>query len=611
MRRYQSLSLKWKILIPFTLLAVFWAASGTFLLTRTAFSQAESRIEVELQQQMRVAGSAFADVVAGQIELVRLAANTEGVSEAVDSGDISRLEELLVPLLANSRAEILVVLDAQGEEMVAFWRAGEDVEVTEANLGFEVTRAVREAEDATPSDKQVVLAESEEGSLFLALGGIRRESQFAGFVAVGTRAQTLAERLQSAGGEAVALYDAAGRRAGSSGDVANLGSKAVAGSESRRFSAAGKEVLVGSLVGRGRVVARIAVFDSSRTLAGEMRRTGLGLAAVGLLAVVGVVALGLVIARAITAPLERVAKTAESIAEGDLSQRAPVREGDEIGLLGRAFNTMAGRLQESYADLEKRVEERTRELQAANSELARMAQAKSEFLANMSHELRTPLNAIIGYSEVLFDPFFGPQKPAEVRKRARAINDSGTHLLNLINDLLDVSKIEAGKLELRLEEIPVKPTIQDLLRLIGPMAAAKGLRVRARLKYAPEVVRVDEKRFRQIVLNLLANAVKFTPDGGSVTVEAVEERNRLYLTVADNGIGIPSGQQDAIFEQFLQVDGTYARKQEGTGLGLTLTRQLVELHGGSIWVESEEGKGSRFTVELPVRKIRRASRKAS
>ncbi|HEY8202752.1 MAG TPA: ATP-binding protein, partial [Actinomycetota bacterium] len=299
--------------------------------------------------------------------------------------------------------------------------------------------------------------------------------------------------------------------------------------------------------------------------------------------------------------LKRIAEAARRIADGNLSARAEVAGGDEIGALGAAFNAMAERLQRSHELLEHRVEERTRDLTRANSELARSVRAKSDFLANISHELRTPLNAILGYSEVLSDQaFFGSPSPGEVRRQAGAIHQSGRHLLALVNDLLDLAKVEAGRLELHLEDVDFRSMMRDVLTLMEPLARSKGQTLRTRIGTAPAHVRVDDRRLRQILLNLLSNAVKFTPEGGLIAVEVVESGGFLEFTVADNGIGIATEELPRIFYPFLQEDGSYNRRQEGTGLGLSLTRELVELHGGRIWVESRKGRGSQFSFTIPL-----------
>ena len=241
-----------------------------------------------------------------------------------------------------------------------------------------------------------------------------------------------------------------------------------------------------------------------------------------------------------------------------------------------------------------------KELEAANSELAAASQHKSEFLANMSHELRTPLNAIIGFSEVLSDRMFGElnEKQAEYLKDIYA---SGTHLLSLINDILDLSKIEAGRMELELTEFDLPMAIENALTLVRERAGRRSIALHTSIDARLGQIQADERKIRQVVLNLLSNAIKFTPEGGRIDVGAVPKEELVEVSVSDTGIGIAPEDQKKVFEEFHQV-GTAAKKVEGTGLGLTLCRKFVELHGGRIWVKSELEAGSTFTFTIPVRR---------
>jgi signal transduction histidine kinase len=600
MRTWRTLSLKWKLMIPFGVLTLLWAASGTFLLTRMAVGRTSARVDAELDLAMRTAGSSFADLVAGNIELVRLASNTLGVADAVEAGDAEQLRGLLEPLVNTGAAELMVVFDATGAERFAMWHADGKVDVAAAGVGPEVAALVGGQEAAAA--KQVLFSGSLRGTVLLAAGQVREGDRGVGYLAVGSRTNTLVSRLGPSGNGGVAVFLPDGELIAARGATSSLPVPAVRSSSQSRTRAGEQEVLIRSVVGRGRTVARLAVFQEPGSILGEVRSTAAGLALLGLFAVLGVAGVGLFVARAITRPLERVSDAAGRIADGDLSQRAGVPEGDEVGALAVAFNSMADRLQRSHETLEHRVEERTGELTRANEELARIVQAKSDFLANISHELRTPLNAILGYSEILSDDgFFGTPSPEEVRRQAGAIHESGRHLLNLINDLLDLAKVEAGKLDLYVEDVDFRSTVRDVLMLMDPIARPKSQTLRTRIGRAPKLIRADEKRLRQILLNLLSNAVKFTPEGGLITVEAVQADDALVFSVTDTGIGIDSGEQRRIFYPFLQEDGSYNRKQEGTGLGLTLTRELVEMHGGRIWVESEKGSGSRFSFTIPLR----------
>ena len=238
------------------------------------------------------------------------------------------------------------------------------------------------------------------------------------------------------------------------------------------------------------------------------------------------------------------------------------------------------------------------ELESANRNLEAASRHKSEFLANMSHELRTPLNAIIGFSEALIERMFG-ELNAKQDEYLRDIYASGQHLLSLINDILDLSKVEAGRMELYLTEFDLPQAIDNALALVRDRAARRGIALHQAVDPRLGQIRADERKIKQVLLNLLSNAVKFTPEGGRVDVRARVVEGMAEIAVSDTGVGIAPEDQPAVFEEFRQV-GPADTKVEGTGLGLALSRRFVELHGGRIWVDSQKGKGSTFTFTLPI-----------
>jgi len=239
------------------------------------------------------------------------------------------------------------------------------------------------------------------------------------------------------------------------------------------------------------------------------------------------------------------------------------------------------------------IQDKSRQLEIAN-------QHKSEFLANMSHELRTPLNAIIGFSEVLIERMFGELNEKQ-DDYLKDIFSSGKHLLSLINDILDLSKIEAGRMELDLGDFDAAHAISNAMVLVRERAQTHGIGLAREVDNAVGEIRADERKFKQILLNLLSNAVKFTPDGGLVTVRAAIDGDMMRVAVQDTGVGISAEDQLVVFDEFKQVGRHYTNKHEGTGLGLSLTRRFVELHGGSLWLQSEPGVGSTFTFTIPIR----------
>jgi signal transduction histidine kinase len=263
---------------------------------------------------------------------------------------------------------------------------------------------------------------------------------------------------------------------------------------------------------------------------------------------------------------------------------------DVVSLL-RTFATQSA-LAILNAQLFRALEDKSRELEVASRH-------KSEFLAAMSHELRTPLNAVIGFSEVLLERMFGELNPKQ-EEYLHDIVASGRHLLSLINDILDLAKVEAGRMDLELAGFSLPAALDNALTLIRERAARHGITVAATVDAGIERIMADERKFKQIVLNLLSNAIKFTPEGGRIDVTAVPADGVVEVSVSDTGIGIAPEDQEAIFEEFRQVGSDYGRRREGTGLGLPLTKKFVELHGGRIWVKSRLGAGSTFTFTLPL-----------
>ncbi len=256
----------------------------------------------------------------------------------------------------------------------------------------------------------------------------------------------------------------------------------------------------------------------------------------------------------------------------------------------------------TYSDIseQKHVEA---DLRRAKEEAELASRSKSEFLANMSHELRTPLNAIIGFADILRGEIFGPLGDSRYADYATDIRDSGLHLLKLINDVLDVSKVEFGKIELAEEAVDIVSVIEGCIRLMRERVDAAGLHLKQAMPLTLPLVQCDELRMKQVLLNLLSNAVKFTPAGGSITVRAQLTDKGLGITVDDTGIGIAPGDIDKALRPFGQIDSRLARKYQGTGLGLPLAKSMIELHGGRLDIDSASGAGTRVTLWLPIERV--------
>jgi signal transduction histidine kinase len=239
------------------------------------------------------------------------------------------------------------------------------------------------------------------------------------------------------------------------------------------------------------------------------------------------------------------------------------------------------------------------EIGEKSQQLEVSSQHKSQFLANMSHELRTPLNAILGYTELILDDIYGAA-PAKMREVLDRVQRNGKHLLGLINDVLDLSKIEAGQLTLSLTEYSVSEMVHTVITAVEPLATGKKLTLKSELPPDLPMARGDERRLAQVLLNLVGNAIKFT-DTGEVAVRASASNGSLIIAVHDTGPGIPEGDQKKIFEEFQQADSSATKKKGGTGLGLSIAKRIVEMHGGRISVDSKLGEGSTFSITMPVK----------
>ena len=308
----------------------------------------------------------------------------------------------------------------------------------------------------------------------------------------------------------------------------------------------------------------------------------------------------------IVKPVKHLRDVSNAIAAGKLTVRAQIQTNDEFEELSHAFNRMLHNLvsmQQELRDVNHDLDRKVDELAQANLALFEMNRLKSDFLATMSHELRTPLNSIIGFSEILSD---SDQLNDRQRRFAANIQTSGKMLLGMINDILDLAKIESGKMEVRTEDFSIRDVCEALTSLARPIADRKNIDLECRLDDAIPLMRQDPGKLRQVLYNLLSNAIKFTPEGGRVSLRAQAEGRFVVIAVTDTGIGIAEEDRETIFEKFRQAinpgqgDGILTREHQGTGLGLSIVRELTKLLGGDVSLESRPGQGSTFTVKVPL-----------
>jgi signal transduction histidine kinase len=367
------------------------------------------------------------------------------------------------------------------------------------------------------------------------------------------------------------------------GDMINLDKRKEAGDKRWQFLRQRIERLANDLYQdaaelANRTIAQIEDLIASNASSFQASRNLFIAVAAG--AIVLAALLGFVLSWSVIAPIQRIDARLARIASGDFTGHVDVENRDELGALAANVNRMSDELRRLYTELEA------------------TSRHKSEFLASMSHELRTPLNAIIGFSQVLREEMFGEVND----KQAEYLDDiisSGNHLLSLINDVLDLSKVEAGQVELEVLPFSLRDALERGVVMVREQATEDGVEVALAAEPDVDVVEGDERRIKQVIFNLLSNAVKFTPSGGAVDVNAARVNGDVWISVADTGPGIAPEDHERIFEEFQQTEAG-VEQREGTGLGLALSKRLVELHGGRIWLESEPGKGSTFVFTLPV-----------
>lgn len=313
----------------------------------------------------------------------------------------------------------------------------------------------------------------------------------------------------------------------------------------------------------------------------------------------------LIISRLILQPVRVLQETAEKVSQGDLNIRSDINTGDEFQVLSETFNTMLANLKNSADQLRavnKSLDLKLGQLAQTNVALYESNRLKSEFLANVSHELRTPLNSILGFAELLRELIQPLNDPKAVRY-IQNITTAGHNLLDLINDLLDLAKIEAGKMEVRSEPLSLPDLFEALISVLKPLTESKNVTIVPAVASDVPIIQTDPAKLQQILYNLLSNAIKFSPPGQNIDLSACLEDQSVRISVTDKGPGIDPDKQELIFEKFRQLDGSVTRQHGGTGLGLAISKELTALLGGVIGVQSAPGKGATFYVILPLKNV--------
>jgi len=628
-------------MLPFVVLVAVMALVGDFLTVRFLAGRAQAALDQDVFRKSVDADVYLRDVGQELLDSVRFAASITGFPEATAAADRAQIRRILASVLAvRTDLDLLVVVDPEGQALV---------EVTRREPGLAVSSGHTWGDRALVSDVlrgSVVNGQDKRsgfvfsgGAPYLATVGPVRTTALVGAVVAAKRVDNLVADGAGHVRAIISLYDPSGGLLATSSPTAvpappRVGPAHTARrtervgpirgprgcpSGGRACSSSGSSsgaavVSLYSLLALGGVpIATLGVSEPRAPFFHDVERLRLRMLVILLALITGIVVLGAAVSKWVLAALRRLGQANRRLGLGDLSARAPVESRDEIGELARGFNTMAEELQASYLELEMRVAQRTEELGRLYETTKDLAERRSDLFAAVSHEFRTPLFVITSLAELMLDPSFAPDDHESLRESAETIKSSGEDLLRLVNEILDLAKSERGQVDLNLENLAVTDELAALSGTVN--ALARRSRLKASIDIPPSLppVRADPARLRQIVLNLVSNACKYTPQGGELSLSAHAQNNHVEISVSNTGAGIPEEAAPYVFEPFYSIRSTNgAGSGISTGIGLAISKRLVEAQGGEIWFTSEEGKVTRFTFTLQATTSRAArSRRAT
>lgn len=579
--------LVWRLLVPFVSLLILVGAAGGILLVRDLSSRAKSMLDQDLLRRSLEARSLLHDRELYLLESARFAANLQGMPDAVSSNDAARVRRLLRSVVTlkkdlafvmalDSREHVKAELHATGASAPTPWPrptplAAKALGTGEMAAGLLDVNSISYLVIAAPvcaatSDRCVPV----------------------GVAVVGITAVSLAQEASGTDFSprtAAAIYDEHGRMVS-----ASPGSpKSIAATNDERLvrrTLNGTATLLAPYRVKGARVGSVSVSIPTESAFGPVRTAGRRLGLVLVVALLGVIAAGFAVSRSIVRQIRPLIEANRALAEGDLTARADERGDEEISELARGLNHMADELQANVATLEARVAERT-------AEIERLLKERTEFFAGLSHELRTPLAAILGEAAIILE------SDRASRGEAISIKRSAEQLLGAVNDILELAKAESGSIEVDIEDVRIADVVKTARTTIDGLAKAGGVRLRVRIPRDLPHAKADAARLREVLVNLVDNAVKYTPAGGEVVVSAAANNGAVSILVSDTGIGIPADVGDRVFEPFVRVKGTRAhRGQPSSGLGLALAKRFTEAQGGDLSFEPRDSGGTTFTVML-------------
>ena len=605
-QRFRNLPLFWKLLLPLVGLVLLMGIVGTLVVVRDLSGRAQVALERELSRRSLDARTALHDRELYLLEAVNFASNVQGMAQALETGDKRDATTLLESVLAlKSEVEVLVAADAKGRGVAEFVKPERPPVATRGmkwnTAGF-VASALK-SDDGRRSSGLIVLSGEQ---VFAVVGPVCSEPKScrpAGIVISGMDLGTLAvEALTRSSEDAdpalaagVALFDRQGLLLSQAGlPAGSIPTEALRlqGRSSLSVRRDDIETLFAPFEIGGNIHGTIAVSVPRAFAFSSVRGAGIRLALVVLGTMMGVIALGALLSRLILVQVRPLVDANRAFARGDLAARVPVKSSDELGELALGVNQMAEQLQVSYETLESRVTQRTGEVQ-------QLLEQRSEFFASLSHELRTPLAVILSESLLLEESKRRPEAK-QIRDAGRALRVSAEQILSVVNEILEFAQAEAGELELAPEMLGVSEIIDGLQPTITGLTRAADLSLALNIPKTALTVFADRWHLQEVILNLVDNAVKYTPPGGNIEVTAASRNGEVDLSVLDSGIGIPLEVGDRIFEPFFKVkDARPFGGQVSSGLGLALSKRFAEAQGGQIRFAPREGGGSVFTLTLP------------
>jgi signal transduction histidine kinase len=608
LRSFANLPLFWKLLIPYLVLILAVGAAGTFLIVRDLSAQAQTALDRDLSRRSLEAATVVHERELSVVESVNLAANLDGMATAARSGDagaVLRLARSVVALKPD--LGLLAVIDPSGRSLTTLSRPeeGGSPRTSDASSWTSASPVVEALHGASSAagfisfsgrSMLAVAAPVCARAQPCAIAGVVLAAVDVGKVLAAASRVVASTSEEDAAEWGLVLYGARREQVGRMGVTTTGGppSLAVGRFVRRAERAGGREVqtLYSPLLLQGQREGTLGVTLPSAPTLAPVRSAARRIVLVVLAAIAGVVAIGALLTRFLLARLRSILDTQRSLGAGHLDARVPASGADELGELARGLNQMADQLQVSHEGLEQRVRDRTAEVQ-------RLLDDRTDLFTSISHEFRTPLAVILAKAETMQDPTYRrtPQWTTEV---GSTIEQSARQVLAFVNEVLELAQAEAGALQVDVTDVDLPAFVRELRSTLAGLGTPAGVTGRARLPKERAPVRADPVRLREIVLNLVDNAVKYTPAEGRVDISASNGGGWTEVVVSDTGVGIPAEAADRIFEPFYRVPGSQPqRAQPSNGLGLALTRRLVEAHGGTIAFRPREGGGSTFVFTLP------------